>query len=126
MKRPEEMTRQELEDEVTFLRGEMGMLVEVEDIRAVQDRWGASPHEARTLLALHRAKGRCVSRDMLSETVPERYGDRLRFPADIYVSRLRARMGKGAIETIWGRGYAITPYGAAQVESVLLTHRRAA
>lgn len=121
MKSPAAMTRQELEDEVCYLRGELRPADNGEQGRLMA-ALKTTPAETRVLLALYAGKGRPVSNWRLTEASPP-----ARMTADrndiavlkIWISRIRRKLGADAVLTIRHLGYALTPSGVAQVEAAL-------
>jgi DNA-binding response OmpR family regulator len=125
MKPPAEMTREELVDEVTYLRelayGEM----RDHDIDTLRRRLRVSPHEARVLLCLYRSC-RAVSKELIDLHLPltgghERSTQTNNVP--VHVSRLRAKLGRGAIVTSGAShlylGYRMTDAGRQVVADAL-------
>ena len=120
MRQPSDMTRSELEDEVLYLREELGL--------THKQRWrivtklGVSRFEASILSTLIAAKGRPIRGDFLEHTLPtnrDREYDVIR----VYICRLRKRLGSfDTIETLderRGVRYRITAKGLAACEQAL-------
>lgn len=118
---PEVMTRQELEDEVVYLRGELGLTTSASAIGAVKAATGLSDGPARVLLALYRAKGRALAKHQILDAVPAQrtVDDRDPKLVDVWVCRVREATFPDAIKTIWGQGHAITPEGAELVAKAI-------
>jgi hypothetical protein len=111
----------ELEEEVAWLRGELGLCLEATRIDAVMRGCRIPPGPARMLLALHDAGGRVLTVAAL-EAVLHGQGDDLVAGSKLVGSQVwavRARIGPGVIRNAWGLGYAITPAGAARVREAL-------
>ena len=96
------MTREELVDEVNYLRdlayGDMSD-VEIDQLRTCL---GVSPHEARVLLCLYRANGRRVTKELIDAHLPLCYGHERSTQTNnvpVHVSRLRRRFGRDTILT---------------------------
>lgn len=109
-----------LREEIAQLRRELAYEVDLERVEEVRVGFEISPQEAQVLMGLYHAKGRALSHDQMLDTVPARGGlerESGKIPA-VYVSRLRRRLGEGIINTVWGRGYRLTPEGVAVVETV--------
>lgn len=68
-----------------------------------------SPKQFTLLLYLHQRAGEAVSKDELASAVwPEAAGDAVYdYQIDKMVSRVRERIGKEWIETVWGYGYRL-------------------
>lgn len=121
MKSPDAMTREELEDEVVYLRGELGLTTSASAIGAVKAATGLSDGPARVLLALYRTKGRALAKHQILDTVPAQrtIDDRDPKLADVWICRIRQATCFEAVDTVWGQGYAISPTGRAIVEKAL-------
>jgi hypothetical protein len=113
---------EELEEEVVYLRSEMGLQQNSADIAAIRMAFRVSPCSAKLLLALYRAKGRPVSPYQLLEAMPPRY-DRNdgRDPQMIavLVSKIRKALGHDFIRTERTRGLHL-PREAMNVLAVTL------
>ncbi len=120
MKSPDTMTREELEDEVAYLRGEMG-LIKADRIYMVMKRaFGLTPIATRFLMALSDAAPHWLSEDDFDRLIPPTASQyRGRRNAKVYVSRIRNVIGRNAVDFARGQGWAITPAGAAAVDRAL-------
>lgn len=121
---------EQLEEEVAYLKAELGLVVGSDDIQALRgamrdagspDRIGrTSP--ASVVMALYRAKGRTLSKYQLMEAIPPRdraEDDRNEKIVDVWICRARKGIGRDALENIWGKGYRLTPVGMARVAAIL-------
>lgn len=112
----------ELEEEVAYLRSELGVQQEASLTDILKVRFGLVRGWAAVLAALYRAKGRCVMHAQLEEAIPNPNDrDRDNRIVTVYVALLRGVLGKDAIATVWGSGYRLTESGLERVESVLST-----
>lgn len=68
-------------------------------------------HEYRTLSYLMHAAGRVVSRSELTEHIYAQDCDRDSNTVEVFVARLRRKLGAAAIETVRGLGYRVTASG---------------
>lgn len=127
MKRPEDMEREELEEEVAYLRSELGITDDATSIAALRDTYGLPPAASRVLMSLYLARGRVLSKDQISDSLPVVTRDTWseRKLADVYVCRIRAKIGHAAIKTAWGAGYYLTPEGIAKVDAALAERKAA-
>lgn len=120
-KRPEDMTREELEEEVAYLRREMGVAEHADLIWRLRSRFRISPGAIEMLLALYRAGGKTLNKSQLEFAVDAEgardrdYGNIV----NVYVCRIRKALGDDAIGTHWGRGFRLTPEGIALVDAAL-------
>lgn len=113
-----------LEEEVAFLKSELGLQHAADHLHRLCVAFGVSPGPAHVLGHLYAAK-RPVMAWQLAEALPGR-DDRDFEVARVYVSRLRKVMGRGAIETFHGHGYRLAPGGVDQVNHALNTEIRSA
>jgi DNA-binding response OmpR family regulator len=127
MKPPAEMTRDDLVDEITYLRELAYGAPDAEAIDKLRLRLRVTPHEARLLLCLQRARpSRPVSKELIGQHMPLAHGHDRAEDANnvsVYVSRLRARFGRQIIETVGAshlfRGYRLTDAGRQVVAEAL-------
>lgn len=120
MKSPDAMTREELEEEVAYLRGELNEATTERTFAGLRRAFALAPTETRFLLALYEARGRTLSRWIFDEKVPPVTGqDRQSNVVAVYIWRIRQTLGRDAIKSEWGRGYFLTPSGIADVEKAL-------
>lgn len=112
----------ELEEEVAYLRSELGVQQDASLVDILKVRFGLVRGWAALLAALYRAKGRCVMRAQLEEAIPNPNDrDRDDRIVSVYIALLRGALGKDAIATVWGSGYRLTESGLERVEAVLST-----
>jgi two-component system OmpR family response regulator len=71
-------------------------------------------HEFRTLAYLMHQDGRVVSRSELTEHIYAQSFDRDSNTVEVFVARLRRKLGAGAIETVRGLGYRMAPLSPAE------------
>lgn len=120
----------ELEDEVRHLQRELGQAVQegvVDRIsHAMRHKTGMfRPGAARVVALLWSTKGRSMSRYAILEACPpvkEPHADPLDRGANlvaVWVTFARKCLGPAAIETIYGKGYRLTPEGMAAVDAIL-------
>ena len=99
------------------LRREMGLIRDTERERALQRHFRLTGKEAALVHRLYETRNREVSKDALLDAMYNLDADA---PApkiiDVFVCKIRAKIRAKEptpfIETIWGRGYKLTPYGA--------------
>lgn len=108
----------ELENEVAWLRSELGLRLDMEEIAKLSNAFGFSPNQSKLALTLLASNGRPVTRLQLDEAMPGD-ADRSYSYVSVYISHIRQALGFDAIETIWGQGYRLTPAGADQIRAVL-------
>lgn len=117
---------QDLRDEIAFLKRQLGIQAQQDQISKLATRLRLPPAEAQLLSALYDAKGRVLSVYHLDEVMPAVWSDD-RDPKHvaIRVCRVRKKLGGESIKNVWGRGYCLTDLGRLLVEEAL-EHQRAA
>ena len=68
-------------------------------------------HEYRTLSYLMHHAGRVVSRSELTEHIYGHDADRDSNTVEVFVARLRRKLGSSAIDTVRGLGYSVPAAG---------------
>jgi len=120
MKSPDAMTREELSAEVGRLRGELGLMREERIYTALRKQFRLTPVETRFLMALYDAKGEPLTAWALHEKAPSPSGlERASNVVAVFISRLRTSIGRTAIDTVWNKGWALTPVGIVKVDKAL-------
>jgi DNA-binding response OmpR family regulator len=82
-------------------------------VLALQQRYGLTSREAEVLDALNRASPRALGREPLFLMVwghDSEVGEKI---VDVYITKLRAKLGRDAIRTVWGSGWALDRQVAA-------------
>lgn len=114
------LTRAELEQEVTHLRHELSLMREERLFTALRKAFRLTPVETRFLMALYDAKGEPLTAWALENLSPSPSGlERASNVVAVFISRLRGSIGRTAIDTVWNRGWAMTPVGLATVDKAL-------
>lgn len=112
----------ELEEEVAYLRGELGLMKTADDVAKLRRAFRLTPQEAHLVLALYGAHGRPLSHYQLLERIPsiwrgEHCSDNL---TRVYVSKARKKLGiADYIATLWGHGFCLTPAGMDLIKAAL-------
>ena len=112
----------ELEEEVAYLRSELGLLADEDALLTLGRALGVSPVVARLVLALYRANGRLLTVTHLNDAVPSAKGRDEYISQSFFASLVclaRRPLGRDAIETAWARGYRLSPAGMARVAAIL-------
>jgi hypothetical protein len=109
-----------LEAEVDMLKRELGHNIDVDAAGRLNRRWKLTSREAQIVLLLHRRRGALVNKEGVLSAM---YGDSADTPElkiiDVFVCKIRSKVGEDFIETSWGHGYRLTPSGMSQVTEVL-------
>jgi DNA-binding response OmpR family regulator len=120
MKRPEDMTREELEEEVAFLRSELGWSLRETDLELLVAAYPMRKSSARLVMALYRVAPRLLSVWQLDRIVEATQSeDRDPKIINVMIHFARRGMGADAIKNVWGQGYRLTPHGIALVDAAL-------
>jgi len=122
MKRPEDMTRDQLIEEVAYLRSELGLLRDDDEIARLRRAYPMHRGAARLIMALRAAGHRGLTYHQLDEAIPQvkgTGGERDLKVLTVWAHYARKAVGSGVIETIWGKGLRLTPHGIALVDAAL-------
>lgn len=116
-----------MREEVAELRAALGLSGSLTVRRDIAKAWGLTAGQARVVQALYDAGGRVVPRATLdhyclTEAGAENGADSLK----AHVCRIRAKLGRDAIETTYGGGYSMTDAGRTLVATSLRLAERAA
>jgi hypothetical protein len=117
----------ELEEEVAYLRGELGLTRNMERehrLRSALRARNLTTHAngaALLLLALYAAGGAVRTPYQLLDAIPSREHNEDRNPGVVvvYIHCARKAIGFDAIENVWGRGYRLSDAGAERVKALL-------
>lgn len=109
----------ELREEIAYLKSELGLNMEMARIHAVQQQFSLTTNEARLLLALFDASPRGLNRIQAFESMEHSSDEVLIKAVDVYVHRLRQKLGFEAIETIWGIGHTLSAATTTLIKEVL-------
>jgi len=115
---PVKMTRQQLEDEVLYLRGELGM--RDDQIARLGHAFKLTPQEAYVLSTLYAARGKIIKDGFILDNLPRwRTRDRDENTVKVYIHRIRKRFAPmTVIETAGWHGYRLTSLGIALCDGV--------
>lgn len=107
---PRGMSREDLIDEVEFLRGELGSTADLVQTAEERQRLGLTPMEYRTAAALARANGRTLTVPQIMDAIESEAEDPK--VVSVYICQIRhALKFFDAIKTIPTVGYSMTPAG---------------
>lgn len=101
---------QQLEEENAFLKRQLGIETDREVVRKLADALSLTRYEARALALLY-AKNGTVSRDGIMDAMYAGDNEPNIKIVDIWVCKLRRKLGDGIIHSLWGLGYQLTPEG---------------
>lgn len=105
----------ELEEEIAFLKSELGEARAGEAGHDARKALGLRPGHMALALRLYRAKGHLVTKWQCEEAIPLKWAaeDRVSKIVDVYICQIRAALGRDAVETVWGQGYRLSAKGLA-------------
>lgn len=101
---------EELEDEIAWLRSELGASVDATTLAAIRGRFSLTRAQAIIVMCLFNAKCRVVSFARLAEATPVgvRSGESDCQLVRSHICRIRKVVGEDAIETVRGDGWRIS------------------
>lgn len=108
----------QLEEEVAFLRSELGQRYAATDVQIIADTFGLTPGVAHVLRQLYGANGHPVTPWQIAEGLPG-IEDRDPEISRVYICRIRKALGRDAVETVRTRGYRLAPASHALVKDTL-------
>lgn len=109
----------QLEEEVAYLREELGLSQAATKITAFRGALGLTPYEARMTIALHAAYPRVMSKAALFDAMEGSRSEVCIKIVDVYICKLRQKLGAGSITTAWGVGYALSEAGDQHIALAL-------
>jgi len=125
---------EELEERVAWLESELGLQRAADVFAKIRAAMPAVVHgnlrgrATGLVTALYKAEGRTMTSYQIMEALPALSGIDERDPGivKVWVCAARKTLGRDSIETVWGRGYRMTPAGLARVKAILEPERAAA
>lgn len=84
----------------------------------IRTRLGVTPAQARLLAKLYEGNGKAVSADDLLDACTGHWDVDPEI-LKVQISKLRSRIGYGAVRTVWAFGYQLSEEAAAQVRSAM-------
>jgi hypothetical protein len=106
---------EDLEEQVAYLRSELGLAEDLTKLEAIRTRLGLTPTVGKMLLALRASNGRVLSNGFLSDNFTTGKDEAGKL-VHIHIHRLRSKIGPDALKTSWGQGYYLTPEGIEIVD----------
>ncbi len=110
---------EELAEEVAYLKTELAFVVAKDFRVSLREKLGLETSEAAVVEALYAAKGRVVDHSTLMDALPTENDDRHHNIIKVYVCRIRSKIGRNAIRTVYSEGYGLTPEGLQTIAAVL-------
>lgn len=119
---------EELEEEVAYLKSELGIREAGERIHLLRAALGVRPAVASFLLRLYDARGKLVTHQQLVDALPAVWCDREDRHEPItrvYCAYARKALGRDGIETVWREGYRLSATARDRIEVILAAPRPA-
>ncbi len=98
----------ELEEEVSLLRRRLALEADEDAVFRIAARWSLTGTEAALVAILYHAAPRALSKGAICDVLPSRKGREDDEVADVFVCKIRKKVGKGCIETVRGFGFRIS------------------
>lgn len=106
-------------DERDHYKRELGLMVDRDAMTAVAAKHRLTSHEAKLLMALHARPGRVMSDGALLDAMYGGVDEPNSAIIGVFVCKLRAKIGKDKIATLWGHGWSLTEAGVALVAEAM-------
>lgn len=122
MRDPSKMSRDELEEEVRWLREELAVQLDATSLFKIRCSTGLCNQAARILLALYQSNGRMIGIPWMADNVipcfreGDRDGDAC---VTVRICQVRKAVGYDSIGHLYGIGYHMTPLGIGKVSAML-------
>jgi DNA-binding response OmpR family regulator len=99
---------------------ELRMEPTLDDLQALKSAFNLSMGQATLVMALYTAGGKAVTNNRLFALRRASHNNEAGIELlKVYACHIRRRLGKDALETIWGRGYRLTDIGIETVSNAL-------
>lgn len=109
----------DLTEERDHYKRELGISRRLDQEARVGSMLGLTPKEAVLLMVLYACQNRILTKEaLLTAVYDERDEPNIKI-IDVFVCKIRGKIGYSAIDTLWGRGYQLSPSGVAAVEKAL-------
>jgi hypothetical protein len=109
-----------LQEEVAHLRRELGLVRDRSAETAFAARWGLTGTEAKVLSHLFQKKGGLATKESTMDALYSGSADEPEIKiVDVFICKMRKKIGADRIETSWGRGYRLTPLGVEECAALL-------
>lgn len=102
---------EDLEEQVAYWKSEASAVFDETLFHALRERYGLTWMEGKVLTVL--SKGRSLRSHQLAELCDAKSAGSI----DVFICRLRKKLSKDSILTIWGRGYTIGDAGKEAIKA---------
>lgn len=106
-------------EERDHYKRELGILRDSDDEALVGSRLGLTEREAAMLMILYARRGRVVTKEALLVAMYIGRDEPDMKIIDVFICRVRKKIGPACIDTVWTRGVILTPAGVARVEEAM-------
>lgn len=107
-------TYEEALEEIAWLKRELGQMRDAERMNHLRNKWGLTGKEQLILDALITRNGATVSVQGIMDAMYNCAADEPECKiVNVYICKMRNKMGADMIGTTWGVGYFLTPKGLA-------------
>lgn len=115
---------EERNEEIAALRRQVSAGADDAVLDAIAVGCRLARQEAWLLATLYAARGRILSKERLNEVMPSPAGnwepsEREPKILDVIACRVRSKLDREAIQTVWGKGFRITAIGSSLVERMI-------
>lgn len=110
----------ELEETVTQLKHDLGLSRSSEVLSRLVARWKLTRREADVVQFLYARGGMLASKEQILHALYGQQDDEPEIKIiDVFICKVRAKLGGDTIVTEWGRGYRLSAEGLKMVEEVM-------
>lgn len=110
----------DLQGEVTHYKRELGIMRSRDNFAAYQARWALTPTECLILDTLYTRRGRVTTKQAVMDSLYQQSADEPEIKIiDVYICKIRGKVGRGNILTCWGNGYQLGPDFVGEVDALL-------
>lgn len=96
---------------MSYLRRQLGIEQDIDRVGRLGAALGLTRYEAQVLMILYHRTGSIVSKDTVMNAMYSGEDEPFIKIVDVYICKVRSRLGKDTILTIWGRGYQLSSVG---------------
>lgn len=109
----------DLRERIAYLESELGVQASDTEFARVKAAFGLQPMSTRIVLALWKVRGDVIGRWRLEELIRGDGEDCSEGLLKVHISRVRKRLGKDAVDNVWGRGYRLSDEALGRVDAAV-------
>ncbi len=112
-------TYEELEEELAYFKQALKVEQSENRLAKLSKAFGFTPYEAKLALALYDRAGKILTKEFALETLyPDPDEAAFQKIVDVFICKIRTKLiyycgNQKPIDTVWGRGYQMSPAGMA-------------